>query len=115
MGFRLFKSFSVVQEILHRQGYTVLLAKNGKEAFNTLGSHNGAVHLLLTDVIMPDMNGKKLFIKLVQEYPALKVLYMSGYTSNVIVHHGVLDDGVQFVQKPFTNQALSTKVREVLD
>ena len=106
---------NIVREILHRQGYTVLLAKNGKEAFKTLGSHNGTVHLLLTDVIMPDINGKELFIKLVQEYPALKVLYMSGYTNNVIVHHGVLDDGVQFIQKPFTTQALSIKVREVLD
>ena len=72
------------------------------------------MHLLLTDVVMPGMNGKDLFDLINARYPDMKVLYMSGYMDNEIAHHGVLDKGVQFIQKPFSVQALASKVRETL-
>ena len=105
----------IVFEILNKHGYEVLIANNGVEALEILSSHGEAVHLLLTDVIMPEMNGKELYTELSRINPKLKVLYMSGYTNNVIVHHGVLDEGVQFIQKPFTTEGLAVKVREVLN
>ena len=101
--------------ILERQGYTVLVAEHGVEALRILASHDGPVHLLLTDVVMPGMNGRALFDKVAAMYPGLKVLYMSGYSTNIIAHRGVLDEGVQFIQKPFTVQGLATRVREVLE
>lgn len=73
------------------------------------------MHLLLTGVIMPGMNGRQLFEALKHTRPAMKVLYMSGYTGDVIAHHGVLEDGVHFIQKPFSVQTLTEKVRAVLD
>jgi DNA-binding NtrC family response regulator len=73
------------------------------------------LHLLLTDVVMPGMNGKALYREAAVLRPGLKVLYMSGYTDNVIAHRGVLDSGVAFIQKPFTVEAIAAKVREVLD
>lgn len=100
--------------ILTRQGYTVLLAENAAGALTSLASHDGPVHLLLTDVIMPGMNGKELFSRAAETRPDLKVLYMSGYSDNVIAQHGILDEGVQFLQKPFTGHGLVTKVQEVL-
>jgi len=100
---------------LKRQGYTVLAAENGPEALTILASHDGPVDLLLTDVVMPEMDGKELFTRANERHPDLKVLYMSGYTDNVIAHRGVLDEGVAFIQKPFNVQALASKVREVLD
>jgi len=105
----------IVCSILERHGYRVLTAANGIEALGSLGLPKESVDLLLTDVVMPDMNGKELYALLVQEFPTLKVIYMSGYTDNVIVHHGVLDKGVQFIQKPFTTHSLISKVREVID
>jgi PAS domain S-box-containing protein len=103
------------QTILERQGYTVFVAGNGIKALAVFEEYGGLIQLLLTDVIMPGMDGKELFVKAAAKYPDLKVLYMSGYTGNVIVHRGVLNQKVQFIQKPFTNQGLLTKVREVLD
>jgi len=79
-----------------------------------LASDKATIHLLLTDIIMPDMNGKELYQKLIAIHPNSRVLYMSGYTNNVIVHHGILDEGINFIQKPFTVQNLTRKVREVL-
>jgi CheY-like chemotaxis protein len=101
--------------ILRRQGYRTLVAKNGPDALAVLESHPGPVDLLLTDVVMPDMNGRELFDRIVAKIPEMKVLYMSGYTDNVIAHHGVLDPGVQFIQKPFSVHALASKIRAVLD
>jgi two-component system cell cycle sensor histidine kinase/response regulator CckA len=77
--------------------------------------HAASIHLLLTDVIMPDMNGKALAEKLLQARPNLKVLFMSGYTDDAIARHGVLDPGVAFIQKPLSPLALARKVRAVLD
>jgi PAS domain S-box-containing protein len=106
----------LAHDVLKRQGYRVLAAKHGAEALDLLASHNGPVHLLLTDVIMPGLiNGKELFARTAQFQPGLKVLYMSGYTDDIITHQGILNDGVQFIQKPFTVLRLTTKVREVLE
>jgi PAS domain S-box-containing protein len=105
---------SLARAILEKQGYRVLVAANGREALQALADHAGQIDLLLTDVVMPDMNGKELFERVSQTHPGLRVLFMSGYTENVIAHHGVLDEGVSFIQKPFTVQALTGKVREVL-
>ena len=101
--------------ILKRQGYTLLVAENGAEALRILAAHDGPLDLLLTDVVMPDMNGRDLFTRVAEKCPGIRVLYMSGYTDNVIAHHGVLDRGVEFIQKPFSVQALATKVRKVLE
>jgi len=101
-------------EILKHQGYTLLTAKSAVQAMDVLVTHCESVDLLLTDVVMPDMNGKQLYEEIVKQCPGLKVLYMSGYTGDVIAHRGVLDKGVQFIQKPFTVHGLATKVREVL-
>ena len=74
-----------------------------------------SVALLLTDVVMPQMNGKELYNELIQDFPKLKVIYMSGYTDNAIVHKGVLDEGVHFIKKPFTVPGIISKLRNVLD
>ena len=102
--------------MLERLGYTVLTASSPNEAISIVeDSNNNAIHLLMTDVVMPEMNGRDLSKKLLSIYPGLKCLFMSGYTANVIAHHGVLDTGVQFINKPFSKQDLAAKVREVLD
>jgi len=105
----------VASEILKRLGYTVLAANSPDEAMCKAREHVGDITLLLTDVVMPEMNGRDLAKKLHSLYPHLKRLFMSGYTSDIIAHHGVLDIGVSFIQKPFTVTALAAKVREVLD
>ncbi len=104
----------LTDNILKRQGYKPLLAGSGSEALTILASHNRPVDLLLTDVVMPDINGKELFLQVAEKYPDIRVLYMSGYTNDVIAHRGILDEGVRFIQKPFTIQGLSAKIREVL-
>lgn len=96
-------------------GYRVLAAKDGPDALELLSSYDDTIHVLLTDVIMPGMNGRELYEKAIETLPDLRVLYMSGYTDNVIAHHGILKDGVQFIQKPFSVVGLATKVREVLE
>jgi CheY-like chemotaxis protein len=96
-------------------GYTVLSAADGDEALEVCERHAGSIDLLLTDVVMPKMSGRALAQGLSKARPAIKVVYMSGYTDNAIVHHGVLDAGTQFLAKPFTSADLTQKVREVLD
>ncbi len=103
-------------KILEGYGYSVVVAKSGLDALAILSeSEQLKIDCLVTDVIMPEMGGKELSKKLLEEYPKLKMLFVSGYTANVIAHHGVLDKGVSFLQKPFSPQSLAEKVREVLD
>jgi len=106
---------NLVAEILKDAGYSVIPAHGPKEALRVLLEHREAIHMLLTDVVMPGMSGRILADQVLRERPGMRVLYMSGYTDNAIVHHGVLDAGVAFLQKPFTPDALIKKVREVLD
>lgn len=101
--------------LLEGQGYTVLTAGTVAEAIRLFAEHTGTIHLLITDVVMPDMNGRDLVKELHSLNPQLRCLFMSGYTANVIALHGVLDEGVNFIQKPFSLQDLAKKVREVLD
>jgi two-component system, cell cycle sensor histidine kinase and response regulator CckA len=101
--------------ILRERGYTVLAASNGKEALDIAQKYNGEIHLVLTDVVMPEMGGKELVSRLASVRTGIKALYVSGYTDNAIVHHGVLDLDVAFLQKPFSVESLAHKVREVID
>ncbi len=105
----------LTRSILASHGYRVLVAQNGDEASRLCGENSRHIDLLLTDVIMPGMSGKEIASMCSALVPSLKVLYMSGYTSDVIMHHGVLDEGLAFLQKPFTPVGLSAKVRQVLD
>ena len=100
---------------LESLGYRVLTASTPDEAYTVAAAHAGEIKLLITDVIMPNMSGRDLANELLALYPELMSLFMSGYPSNIIAHHGVLDDGINFIQKPFTMQTLATKVRAVLD
>ncbi len=101
--------------MLERQGYTVRAAGTPGEALRLAREHAGEIHLLMTDVVMPEMNGRDLAKNLLSLYPNLKRLFMSGYTANVIAHHGVMEPGVYFLQKPFSIIELADKVREALD
>ena len=105
----------VAQEILIRYGYHVLSAQNAGEALLTCERHPRAIHLLLTDIVMPQMNGRELAERLRELRPDLPVLFMSGYTDNSIIVHGTLDPGVSHVQKPLLPETLVRRVREVLD
>jgi PAS domain S-box-containing protein len=106
---------NMTRQMLERFGYRVLSASTPSEAIRVAKEHAGEIHLLIADVVMPEMNGRDLAENLISLYPGLRRLFMSGYTANVIAHHGVLDEGIHFIQKPFSMQALAAKVREVLD
>lgn len=106
---------TMTKTLLNRIGYNVLGAATPGEAMRLAREHTGSIHLLMTDVVMPEMNGRDLAKNILVLYPGIKRLFMSGYTADVIAHHGVLEDGVQFLQKPFNINALSGKLREVLD
>jgi len=101
--------------LLTRQGYNILQASTPADAIRLAKEHTGEISLLITDVIMPSMNGKDMAHQLQSSYPRLKCLFMSGYTADAIAHHGVLDEGVNFIQKPFSLPVFATKVRDVLD
>ena len=105
----------LAQQFLEKQGYNVIEAADGAVAMQIAVAHEGVIHLLLTDVIMPGMNGRELAQRISEIRPQTKILYMSGYTENVIGHDGTLDAGVRLLQKPFTLRDLKGKVREVLD
>ncbi len=102
-------------KILNRQGYHVLFASEGNEALQIAKDYDKHIDLLMTDVVMPNMNGRELSEQLTQSRPELRVLFTSGYTEDVVAHHGVLDEGVHFVNKPYSPETLARKVREVLD
>jgi CheY-like chemotaxis protein len=105
----------VAREMLERHGYTILEAPDGATALGLAGQHQGEIQLLLTDVVMPDVSGRELADRLVKLRPQMKVLFMSGYTDDAIVRHGVLQEGIAYLQKPFTRDSLARKVRKVLD
>jgi len=104
----------LVREYLRGEGYSVLDAGDGIEALQVAASHNGPIHILITDVVMPRLSGRDLAAKLSAERRGLKILFISGYTDDTVVRHGVLDGGVAFLQKPFNLKALAEKIREVL-
>lgn len=101
--------------LLTELGYTVLKASTPNEGILCAQEHSGEIHLLMTDVIMPGMNGRKLARNISSLYPQIKCLFMSGYTADIIAHHGVLEDGVHFIQKPFQLNVLADKLRELLE
>jgi PAS domain S-box-containing protein len=101
--------------MLEKKGYNVLFAATPVEAVEKATHHLGPIDMLMTDVVMPEMNGRDLAAQITALYPGIRLLFMSGYTANVIAHHGVLDDGVAFIQKPFSMAEMTEKVRVVLD
>ena len=105
---------TVTRRALERQGYEVLVGATGAEALSLLESCKRPIDLLVTDVIMPGMNGKQLADEVCRRYPNVRVLYMSGYSENTIVHHGVLEPGILLLQKPFTPAELTQRVQEIL-
>ncbi len=106
---------ATVLEMLKRLGYKTLEASNHDIALFLAQFYNNPIDLLICDVVMPVMSGPKLFSKIKQYRPDIKILYMSGYADDVIAKHGVLEKGIKFLQKPFTIETLSRKIREVLD
>ncbi len=105
----------LARAMLERTGYRVIPAGNPKEAMRLASGFEGPIHLLLSDVIMPESEGAPLFDRLAKLQPGIRVLYMSGYTDEAIVRHGVLVEGTPFLQKPFTARELTRKVRDVLE
>ena len=106
---------ALAARILERHGYTVLEARNGRDALTVATQHAGAIHLLPTDVVMPVMGGKQLADAMVARNAALRVLFVSGYTDGDISQRGELDPCTAFLQKPFTARGLLVRVRDVLD
>jgi len=106
---------ALTARVLREQGYTTLEAASGQEALRIAGEYGATIHLVLTDVVMPDVSGKALVSQIAALPPFPKVLFVSGYPNNALIHNGVLDENVAFIQKPFTADTLKRKVREVLD
>jgi DNA-binding response OmpR family regulator len=102
-------------EALRAANYRIIEAPSGEKALEALNAYDGEIDLLLTDVVMPGMNGRRLAEEAVARRPTLKVLFMTGYSRNAIVHHGRLDPGVELVQKPITGEHLAAKIRAILD
>ena len=108
-------NLTMVKLILERQGFHVIAALTPNEAIKRAQEHPGGIRLLLTDVVMPEMNGRDLAAHLLSRHPGIKILYMSGYTSDIIARHGVLEEGLHFIQKPFTSGALIARLKEMLN
>ncbi len=106
---------SMIALLLEKQGYTVLATNTPSQALRIAREYRDEIHLLLTDVIMPEMNGLDLAKQMTALHPSIKHLFMSGYTADIIAHHGVLEEGVYFIPKPFSAQSLATQIREALD
>jgi CheY-like chemotaxis protein len=105
----------LAQSTLKKKGYKVLVAENGEDALQISKAYDGSIDLIITDVVMPKINGKELVERLQPLFPDIKVIFMSGYTDNAIAHHGVLDSDMNFLEKPFTPEGLAKKAREILD
>jgi DNA-binding NtrC family response regulator len=105
----------VTGRILSMQGYRVLEASNPNIAFSTCSQHEGPIHLVITDVVIPEINGPQLAKHLISQHPEMKALYMFGYVKNFKSHQGILGKEMNYIQKPFTVNELARKVREVLD
>jgi CheY-like chemotaxis protein len=106
---------TLAQKVLENQGYQVIAVSDPLDALARIQDHDTDIHLLLTDVVMPNMNGRDLSKQVQAIYPDVKILFMSGYTANTIAHHGILDTGVNFLQKPFSSRDLAIKIRAILD
>ncbi len=106
---------NLTREILEECGYTIIEARNGLEALEICSHSECDIDLLITDVVMPQMGGRELAEKLAVTHPQLKVLFISGYTNDAVVRHGIMEDNTNFIQKPFTLDDITKKVREVLD
>jgi DNA-binding response OmpR family regulator len=100
---------------LEKHGYNVMTAETPEDALKQVALHSGTIQLLLTDVIMPGMNGRHLAQRLLNDNPGMKVLFMSGYSADVLTNRGVLEEGMNFLSKPFSSDDLTRKVRAVLD
>ena len=105
---------AVIEQTLHRFGYTVLATATGSEAVATARAHRGPIHVMLTDVVLPGWSGREVARQVVAVRRTVRVLYMSGYTEDAIVQHGVLAPGLAFIQKPFTGADLFRRIHEVL-
>jgi DNA-binding NtrC family response regulator len=105
----------LIEEVLKQAGYQLITARDGHDAIAKVQGFAGPIHLLLTDVIMPNLSGKDLSVEIKKGHPETKICFMSGYTDNAIVHHDILDENTNFIQKPFLPNFLLKKVRELLD
>src|SRR5204862_8156277 len=105
----------LVTQVLEMNGYTVLEPAGAGEAIALAARHVGPIHALVTDVVMPEMSGRDVADRVAAARPGLRVLYMSGYSDDVVTRHGVLDEGVAFLQKPFGPDELARKLRDLLD
>ena len=106
---------ALTSQVLSSCGYKVIEARDGHEALRLASESQGQIELLLTDVVMPRMGGRELSEKLAELHPRMKVLFLSGYTDDAVVRHGILEAEVAFLQKPFTPASLAVKVRDILD
>jgi two-component system, cell cycle sensor histidine kinase and response regulator CckA len=106
---------NLLQMALRKNGYTVLAAESGREALDLVSTHSGPIHLLITDVMMPDIDGPELVRRLSAIRPETRTLFMSGYMDDALGEQGVLPSSVNFIQKPFSPSTIAQKVRDILD